>query len=169
MVVALLVALSSVSPLAVAQEPPLAVPADPGAFEKKAAAMMAYRTRHLTLRGLTLRYPGGATVVHSGYGWGWGFGGPSWGWGASYVIHNPDVIEYSWAVFQGQSRLTVPAYLSVVGDVGASEELGRKIRSNRQASSVLYVAGTIGAGGRWSGCPGRRPHAATTSTTRGTT
>lgn len=139
-----------ISPCAFGQESdqPLALPRHAPARVEAASspssvgAMMAYRSRHLELRQLTLRYPGGTSVVTTGYGWGRGW--PMWGYSTSYLVQNPDIVQESWAVFQDQRRLTVPAALFALDRAEEAEALTRRIRGYRHASTGGYVVAGLG-------------------------
>lgn len=129
-------------------------PADPVLVDRT-RALSAFRTRQLQLRGYRYYTGGGATVVHTGWGWGYGrYGGPAWGLGTSYLLHDPLIPHDSWAVFQGAQRMTVPAYLELVGDPNA-RDFAKRIRRNRDATQGLVAVALSGAAAAIVGSIGR--------------
>ena len=138
-------------------EVPLALPGQPGQIAApvtKTAEITEFRARRLEVRALRYYTGGGATVVSTGYGWGWGY--PRWGIGTSYVIYDPVFEEHTWAVYQGSNRLTVPTYLSTVGDQEKLKPLDRSIRRNLLSSKILLGTGVVGVVGAVAGGLGMR-------------
>lgn len=129
-------------------ERPLAIPADrwnPSAVDDaRAAAIRAYRARHLAIRSWSeLR----STTVYSdlGYGLGYGYGYPYGGYGSVTVGMPWFWSEERWSVYRGPQRLSNPQYLDLVGRGDEAQALERRIRGNRTATGLLY--GVAGAGG----------------------
>lgn len=143
-------------------EPPVAIPSDkaegtvsrtmgapdvPHTPEELQAAM-TYRSTHLQIRTVTSwRNTGSSQVVVSG-GYGWGAGprghGSHMGVGMTTATPaGPIVPEHNWTVFQGPQRLSVPAYLTLVGDSRA-EDYKARIRANRTTGGVLTAVGVMG-------------------------
>ncbi|MFH1464169.1 MAG: hypothetical protein ABIO70_07270 [Pseudomonadota bacterium] len=122
--------------------PPAAAAPVPVTSDQRFGAMLAFRQRHLDLRGFTRWEGGGAVVLHSGWGW----GGPWWhsGFGTSYVIPTaPDRVD-DWGVYRGPTRLTIPGYLEAIGDDGGSRALQGSIAHAQRTSSAFYTAGGVG-------------------------
>jgi hypothetical protein len=155
--VSLLLLLSTLLGSSRAEDPPLAIPFDgkpttgsttmrpPEALRtsEDLKGAMSFRSGHLEIRTITSWSGGGSMVIHEGYRWGPPGPGPRWGVGFSTVVGSPMVPEHAWAVFQGPTRLSVPAYLDLVGDP-RGDDVRRRIRSNRTAGTVLATVGVVG-------------------------
>jgi hypothetical protein len=126
------------------EAPPTTEPAAETGPEARYPALLAFRQRHLDLRGYTSLVGGGAVVVDSGWGWGWG--GPWWhgGFGTSYIIPMSRERVDDWAVYRGSSRLTIPAYLDAVGDETGSRALQGSITRAERTSRTFYAVGGVG-------------------------
>lgn len=107
-------------------------------------AAMNFRSSHLEIRSVTSWRGGGSTVVSSGYyGYGGPRGGSHMGVGVSTVVPEPMVPEHAWTVFQGPMRLSVPDYLTLVGDP-RDEDYRRRIRGNRTTGALFSAVGVAG-------------------------
>ena len=106
-------------------------------------AAMSFRSSHLEIRTVTSWRGGGSTVVTSGYYGSGGRGGSHMGVGVSTVVPEPMVPEHAWTVFQGPMRLSVPDYLTLVGDPRA-DDYRRRIRSNRTTGTLFSAVGVAG-------------------------
>jgi hypothetical protein len=102
-----------------------------------------FRSSHLEVRTITAWSGGGSWVFHQGYRFGGRGPGPRWGVGVSTVVAQPMIPEHGWAVFQGPTRLEVPAYLDLVKDPRAND-YRRRIRSNQNAGVALNTVGVMG-------------------------
>lgn len=125
---------------------PLAIPADrwdpAAADEARAAAIRAYRARHLAIRSWSeLR----STTVYSDIGYGYGYGYPYGGYGGVTIGMPWFWSEERWSVYRGPQRLSNTRYLDLVGQQDEARDLDRRIRGNRTAAGVLY--GVAAAGG----------------------
>ena len=148
-------------PRAQETEPPVAIPSDSGdgAGSRTTAARdvphtpeelqaaVNFRSQHLEIRQVTSWRGSGSTVVTSGY---YGYGGPhrggsSMGVGVSTASPQTLVPEHAWTVFQGPMRLSVPDYLTLVGDERA-DDYRRRIRNNRTTGTVFTAVGVAGVG-----------------------
>jgi hypothetical protein len=140
--------------------PPPAIPADDGDdppqrngprdqphTPAELQAAMSFKSQHLEVRQVTSWRGSGSTVVTSGYyGYGGGpRGGPSYGMGVSTASPQTIVPEHAWTVFQGPMRLTVPDYLTLVGDDRA-DDVRRRIRSARTTGTLFTAIGVAGVG-----------------------
>lgn len=106
---------------------------------ERSEAISSYRTRHLAIRRISEIYGGGPTYTSSYYH---SYGG--WGFGSVHVMGSPFYRLDTWAVFQGPERLSVPVYLDKVGDTARLQDLEKRVRSNRTASTSLFVLGGAG-------------------------
>ncbi len=119
-------------------------PDRPRAEDFDVRALREYRNHHLSLRTVADTW-----ISTSWTGWGWG---PGWAWGPGYGygyaawprtwIHQDTRL----VVFEGHVPLDVPATLGELGDVSAQQDLLRRIRRNRRATSVLDALGLLGLG-----------------------
>jgi hypothetical protein len=117
----------------------------PAARQASMQALTAFRRQHLAIRSYARWEGGGATVIHGGWG-GWGpYHHLGWGLGTSYVIRDPAHQTHDWAVFRGDQRLSVPAYLEEVGDTARLGGLQRDIERAELSHHVGYGVGLAGA------------------------
>ena len=132
-------------PMETGNDSPQTGPRDQPHTPAELQAAMNFKSQHLEIRQVTSWRGSGSTVVTSGYyGYGGGpRGGPSMGVGVSSASPQSFVPEHAWTVFQGPMRLSVPDYLTLVGDDRA-DEWRRRIRSSR-TTGALFTA--VGVGG----------------------
>lgn len=146
--------------LALAGDPPLAIPAAPqtqvpsplpatparseAPFElaQPAGADLALRLQSYRRRAVSIRE---YSALESGPMVGWGFGSPFTGWGTTLVLA-PSVVEVPrWAVFSEGRRLSVPEWMDLANAPEAREDLQRQIRRTRAANHGLLAATIVGA------------------------
>jgi hypothetical protein len=131
-------------PMESADAPPQSGSRDQPHTPQELQAAVNFRSQHLEVRQVTSWRGSGSTVVTSGY---YGYGprgpGPSMGVGVSTASPQTLVAEHAWTVFQGPMRLSVPDYLTLVGDDRA-DDYRRRIRSNRTTGTLFTAVGVAG-------------------------
>ena len=128
-------------------DPPRSGPRDQPHTPAELQAAMNFKSQHLEIRQVTSWRGSGSTVVTSGYyGYGGGpRGGSSMGVGVSSASPQSFVPEHAWTVFQGPMRLSVPDYLTLVGD-GRADDVRRRIRGARTTGTLFSAIGVAGVG-----------------------
>lgn len=106
-----------------------------------AASLITYTDHRLSVRTQT-SYSGGDSYAVTRY-WGWRYS-PFLGVATTEAVTTPVVELTEWLVFQGNTRLTVPKYLTLVGRKDEARRLNRGIIGRQTASWVL--AGVAMAG-----------------------
>ena len=134
MMISLMLALSAP---AMADEPPLAIPAPVrrGTSPQELQAIRKYRSELLSVRNIT-EYWSSGYYVNNTYGWA-PYGGMS-------VGYAPMSRSDDWVVFRGPARIDVPTYLDTIGHTDDHARMVQRIRRNRRVSHAFYALGGAG-------------------------
>jgi len=88
-----------------------------------------------------LEFTPGTTTVHRGPNWG---ARRRYGWSPVNVTHTPATIERQWGIYQGSSRVDVPTYLDLTGQVSERQALDDKLGKLTRRSQVGMIVGGVG-------------------------
>ena len=141
-------------------DPELAIPADkapgkrpgqgpaqhrdsPGETMARLQLARSYQAQRLEVLTELEFTPGTTTTMRGGPGPYWG---PRrrYGWSPTTVTHTPASIERQWGVYQGSSRVDVPTYLNLTGQIGEAQALDDQLAKLSRRSRVGLTVGGVG-------------------------